>query len=174
MSLRAQQGHLGWSRGRGGRGCIVALLLAMTHSGWLAAAAAAAPQDCVKAEVILWGDGKHDDTAALSAWLRGANATWAITGQPVGARILGHSFRLSSAVYVTAGTGRQLDDFRLLFPERGEVVSGGTINAGDDPDKAPVLSGVTIHGGDSGEGVPFDQPDLHSGGRPNEASCAIS
>jgi hypothetical protein len=172
--LRAPRSNLIWPFALGRRDCVVALLLAMTHSGWLAAAATAAPQDCVKAEIILWGDGKHDDTAGLGAWLRGANATWAITGKPVGARILGRSFRLSSAVYVSAGTGRQLDDFRLLFPERGEVVSGGTINAGDDPDKAPVLSGVTIRGGDSGEGVPFDQPDLHSGRRPNEASCAIS
>lgn len=139
-----------------------------------AAAAVAAPQDCVKPEVILWGDGRHDDTAALSAWLRGAGATWAISGKPVGARIVGRSFRLSTAVYVSAGTGRQLKDFRLLFPTRGEIVSGGTIIAGDNPNEAPVISGVTIHGGDSGEGVPFELPDRHSGPHPNEASCAIS
>lgn len=156
------------------RDCFVALLLAMAFSGWCAAAARAAPQDCVKAEVILWGDGKHDDTAALGAWLRGVNATWAISGKPVGAHIVGHSFRLSSAVYVSAGTGRQLGDFRLLFPERGETVSGGTIVAGDDPDKAPVMSGVSIRGGDAGEGVPFETPDPHPGRHPHEASCAIS
>lgn len=146
----------------------------MTCSAGFVAAANAAPQDCVKAEVILWGDGKHDDTAALSAWLRGANASWALTGKPVGARIFGHSFRLSAAVYVAAGSGRQLDDFRLLFPERGETVSGGTIMAGNDPDKPPVMSGVTIRGGDSGEGVPFDLPDLHPGRHPSGTSCAIS
>lgn len=146
----------------------------MTYSGWFAAAATAAPQDCVKAEFILWGDGKHDDTAALSAWLRGANASWAISGKPVGARIVGHSFRLSAAVYVSSGTGRQLEDFSLLFPERGETVSGGTISAGDDPDTAPAMSGVTVRGGDPGEGVPFEMPDRHPGRHPNQASCAIS
>jgi hypothetical protein len=172
--LRTRRRNLLRSFALGRQGCVAALLLAITNAGWFAAAATAAPQDCVKAEIILWGDGKHDDTAALSAWLRGANATWAVSGKPVGARIVGHSFRLTSAVYVSAGTGRQLDDFRLLFPERGEVVSGGTIITGDDPDKAPVLSGVSIRGGDSGEGVPFDLPDLRSGSRPSEASCAIS
>jgi hypothetical protein len=146
----------------------------MIGSGWFAIPATAAPQDCVKAEFILWGDGKHDDTAALSAWLRGANASWASTGKPVGDRIVGHSFRLSAAVYVAAGSGRQLDDFRLLFPERGETVSGGTIMAGNDPDKPPVMSGVTIRGGDPGEGTPFDIPDLHPGRPSNQTSCAIS
>ena len=151
---------------------LVGLLVATACCG--VGAARAAPPDCVRPEVILWGDGKHDDTAALSAWLRGASATWAMTGKPVGPRIVGHSFRLSTAVYVVAGTGRQLDDFRLLFPERGETVSGGAIMAGTDPDKAPVMSGVTIHGGDSGEGVPFDMPDPKTDHPPRQTACAIS
>jgi hypothetical protein len=150
------------------------LLLATTCSAWFAAAATAEPQDCVRAEVILWGDGKHDDTAALSAWLRGASATWAMTGKPVGAHIVGRSFRLSSAVYVSAGTGRRLDDFRLLFPERGESVSGGTIIAGNDPNKPPTMSAISIRGGDAGEGVPFDLPDPKPGRHPSQSSCAIS
>ncbi len=146
----------------------------MTIPGALAAAARAAPQDCVRAEVILWGDGRHDDTAALSAWLKGADATWAATGKPVGGRIAGHSFRLSSAVYVAAGTGRQLEDFRFVWPERGEIVSGGAIDAGRDPDKPPAMTGVSIHGGDAGEGVPFELPDRRPGHHAGEASCAIS
>ena len=173
MALRAQRKNLIRSLALGRRDCLVALVLAMTYLGWFGAANAA-PQDCVKPEVILWGDGRHDDTAALSAWLRGAAATWAISGKPVGAHIVGHSFRLSTAVYVTAGTGRRLDDFRLLFPARREIVSGGTIVAGDDPNKPPEMSGVTIHGGDAGEGLPFDLPDRHPGRHPSEASCAIS
>jgi hypothetical protein len=134
----------------------------------------AAPQDCVRVPVVLWGDGKHDDTGALNAWLRGRDAIWADNGTPVGAAIGGRSFRLSSAVYVQAGTGRIQRDFRLEWPERGETVTGGTILAGDDPDAPPVQSGVTIAGGDPGEGIPFEAPDREPGHAASEASCATS
>jgi hypothetical protein len=136
--------------------------------------ARATQPDCVRVPVALWGDGRHDDTAALNAWLRGHDAIWADAGTSVGAAIGGRSFRLSSAVYVQAGTGRVLRDFRMEWPERGEVVTGGTIEAGHDPDAAPVQTGVTITGGDPGDGVPFDAPD-HQPDRPSpEASCAVS
>jgi hypothetical protein len=134
----------------------------------------AAPQDCVRLPVVLWGDGRHDDTAALNAWLRGHAAIWADTGTPVGAAIGGRRFRLSSAIYVQAGSGRVLRDFRLEWPERGEVVTGGTIMAGNDPDAAPVQSGVSIVGGDPGEGMPFDAPDREPEQARREASCAVS
>ncbi|MGE5269260.1 MAG: hypothetical protein ACM3JG_06250 [Thiohalocapsa sp.] len=143
-------------------------------SGHPIAARAASSQDCVKAEVIPWGDGRHDDTAALSAWLKGADAVWATTGKPVGVRISGHSFRLSRAIYVSAGSGRELTDFRFLWPERGERVTGGTIRAGDDPGQPPAMSGVHIEGGDSGEGVPFDLPEPVSAHPSQPASCAVS
>src|SRR3954453_2595102 len=83
----------------------------------------AEPQRCVHSEVVLWGDGRHDDSAALNAWLRGADAVWADGGEPVGASIAGRSFRLSAAVYVTGGTGRRLENFRMVWPERGETVA---------------------------------------------------
>ena len=108
--------------------------------------------------VVLWGDGRHDDTGALNAWLRGDDAVWGNSGTPVGAAIGARTFRLSSAIYVQAGTGRVMRDFRLEWPERGEVVTGGTIEAGLDSGAAPLQSGVTISGGDAGEGVPFDAP----------------
>ncbi len=136
--------------------------------------AGAAQQECVRVPVVLWGDGRHDDTGALNAWLRGRDAIWAATGTAVGAMIDGRSFRLSSAIYVNAGTGRVLRDFRMEWPDRGEVVTGGTIEAGHDPDALPAQTGVTITGGDPGEGVPFDGPD-HETDRPSpDASCAIS
>ena len=134
----------------------------------------AARQDCARIPVMLWGDGKHDDTAALNAWLQGRDAIWADTGEAIGAAITGRNFRLSSAIYVQAGTGRVLRDFRLEWPERSEIVSGGTITAGDDPDAAPVQSGVTITGGDPSEGVPFDAPDHEPDQAIREASCAVS
>ncbi len=81
---------------------------------------------------------------------------------------------MSSAIYVNAGTGRILRDFRMEWPERGEVVTGGTIEAGHDPDAAPVQTGVTITGGDPGEGVPFDVPDSEPAPASPDASCAIS
>src|SRR5690242_12035978 len=77
----------------------VALLLAMTAC-FAALPADAAQQDCVRVPVVLWGDGRHDDTAALNAWLKGHDAIWADLGTPVGAAIGSRSFRLSSAVYV--------------------------------------------------------------------------
>lgn len=140
----------------------------------LMAAVAAGGQDCVRPEVVLYGDGRTDDTAALNAWLRGEEAVWADTGKPVGATIRGRSFRLSSAIYVRAGKGRTMHDFRLEWPERGEVVTGGTMMAGDDPDRAPLLSGIDIVGGDPGEGVPFELPDEPPRQHAGEASCATS
>jgi hypothetical protein len=139
-----------------------------------ASAFAAEPQHCVRAEIVLWGDGRHDDTQALNAWLRGEDAIWADSGAPVGASIAGRSFRLSAAVYVRAGTGRTLDNFQMLWPERGETVSGGTILAGGDPDQAPAMSGVGILGGDPGEGQPFDLPDQAPARHDDLESCATS
>jgi hypothetical protein len=149
-----------------------ALLTVAAHVTTLSAYAA--PQDCIRVPVVLWGDGRHDDTAALNAWLRGDDAIWADIGTLVGAAIRGRNFRLSSAIYVHAGTGRILRDFRMEWPERGEVVTGGTIEAGHDPDAPPLQSGVTIVGGDPGEGVPFVIPDEEAGQASREASCAIS
>jgi hypothetical protein len=123
---------------------------------------------------VLWGDGRHDDSAALNAWFQGADAIWAASGEPVGANIAGHSFRLTGPVFVPAGTGRRLDAFRMLWPERGEIVSGGSIAAGGDPDKAAIVSGVDIVGGDPGEGVPFEAPDPDPAQRNPTASCATS
>ena len=131
-------------------------------------------QHCVRTENILWGDGKHDDTAALNAWLKGEEAVWADTGRSVGPAIAGRTFRLSSAIYVIGGTGRSLQDFRLLFPERGETVTGGTVQAGADPNAPPVSAGVTIVGGDSGEGVPFDAPDPVPVRAEDKEACPIS
>jgi len=152
---------------------LVALSLAAAPNG----AAAQFPADSGALNVRDFGakgDGQHDDTAALNAWLQGRDAIWADTGEAIGAAITGRIFRLSSAIYVQAGTVRVLRDFRLEWPERSEIVSGGTITAGDDPDAAPVQSGVTIIGGDPSEGVPFDAPDHEPDQAIREASCAVS
>ncbi len=150
-------------------------VLALLLTGLLALTpAVATEQRCVRTQNILWGDGKHDDTVALNAWLRGEDAVWGDTGKSVGAAIAGHNFRLSSAIYVIGGTGRSLQDFRLIFPERGETVAGGTIRAGSDPDQPPISAGIQITGGDSGEGVPFEAPDPAPIRADDKASCPIS
>ena len=137
-------------------------------------AALADEHHCVRTQNILWGDGRHDDTIALNAWFKGEDAVWGDSGKSVGAAIAGRSFRLSSAIYVIGGTGRSLSDFRLVFPERGEVVIGGIVRAGDDADQPPVSSGVTITGGDSGEGIPFDTPNPKPARAEDKAACPIS
>jgi hypothetical protein len=149
-------------------GILLALFAALAPSG------ASARQNCVRAEIVLWGDGRHDDTGALNAWLRGEDAVWADSGAPVGGAIAGHRFRLSAAIYVPAGSSRRLEGFLLFWPERGETVSGGTIASGSDPDSAPVVSGVGIVGGDTGEGKPFEMPDAGFAQPNSEASCATS
>jgi hypothetical protein len=166
------------------RDCFVALFLAMPRYFMVACTIAAIllrttahaseSQRCVRAEIVLWGDGRHDDSAALNAWFRGEPAVWAESADPVGASIAGHSFRLSAPVYVPGGAGRRLEYFRMVWPERGETVSGGMILSGTDADRAPILSGVSISGGDPGEGIPFEAPDPVPAGRDEEASCETS
>jgi hypothetical protein len=132
-------------------------LLAAGHAA-VAAPAASSPQHCVHPAVVLWGDGRHDDTRSLQAWLHGAAALWGDSGAPIGATIAWHEFRLSAAIYVDAGTGRTLQNFRLVWPERGETVIGG----------------IQIVGGDAGEGIPIERPDAPLPPRSDKASCGIS
>jgi hypothetical protein len=139
----------------------VKLLAATLLAALLALASAKAEEQskCSAAPHLLWGDGEHDDTAALNAWFRGETVIWAQTHDKVGAEIADHTFLLSSAVYISSGTGRKLERFRMVWPERQETVSGGTIRSGDDPDKPPVAEGVTTIGADPDEGVPYEDPD---------------
>jgi hypothetical protein len=150
----------------------LAILLAIIASS--GPVLSAEPPRCARGDMVLWGDGRQDDTVALNAWLRGEDLAWAETGEPVGEAIAGHVFRLSSAIYVPGGTGRRLDSFRLVWPERGETVSGGSVLAGEDPDQPPLVSGVEIAGGDPGEGVPIETPEIAPRGRRDPARCAVS
>ena len=119
-------------------------------------AAAGAPPRCTP--LSLWGDGRHDDTLALNAWLRGEPVRWADTGREVGAEIDGRRFLLSGPIYVESGSGRRLTDFDMVWPRTGERLRGGTIAAGDDPDAPARVKGLAKTGGDPGEGVPFKAP----------------
>jgi hypothetical protein len=140
----------------------------------MAAPAGPSAEHCVHPAVVLWGDGRHDDTTALQAWLRGKDALWGDSGAPVGATIARHDFRLSAAIYVEAGTGRTLENFRLAWPARGETVTGGTLRSFRDPSRAPTVTGVHIVGGDAGEGKPLDLPEAPPK-KPNaDASCGVS
>lgn len=134
--------------------------------------AVAAPSDCTPP--MLWGDGEHDDTLALNAWLRGDVVVWAQSDADVGPVISGRTFRLSDAIYVQSGAGRRLEQFRLVWPERGETVSGETMLAGDDPEQPPVAAGLQIEGGDPGEGVAFEAPDPAPETRDKRTRCLTS
>jgi len=113
---------------------------------------------CSATPPVLWGDGEHDDTAALNAWFRGETVLWAQTHEAVGSEIADHSFLLSSTVYIHGGTGRKMERFRMVWPHRSEVVTGGTIAAGNDPDGEPVADNITKVNADPDEGVPYDGP----------------
>ena len=125
----------------------------------LSAATADEPSKCAAAPHLLWGDGEHDDTAALNAWLQGETVIWAQTHDAVGEEIADHTFLLSSAIYISSGTGRKLERFRMVWPERKEIISGGAIVAGNDPNQPPVADGITKIGADPDEGVPYETPD---------------
>ena len=112
---------------------------------------------------VLWGDGAHDDTAALNAWFRGGRVVWGQTDGPVGSLIVGHVFRLKGAVLIPSGTGRSIERFELYWPERRERVSGGSIRAGSDPDKPPIATGIVKVGAGPDEGVAYPAPDLPPG-----------
>jgi hypothetical protein len=115
--------------------------------------------NCAAAPRVLWADGEHDDTAALNAWFRGETVMWAQTHEPVGAEITDRTFLLSSTVYVAGGTGLRLDHFRMIWPWRNEIVSGGTITTGNNPDTEPHTEGITMVGADPDEGVPYKAPE---------------
>ena len=114
---------------------------------------------CAATPPALWGDGEHDDTAALNAWFRGETVIWAQSHETVAAEIADRSFLLSSVVYISSGSSRKLERFRMFWPQRDETVSGGTILTGTDPDKPPIAEDITKIGGDPDEGVPYKTPD---------------
>jgi hypothetical protein len=138
----------------------VKLLAATLLAALLALSAAKAEEQskCAAAPHLLWGDGEHDDTAALNAWFRGETVIWAQTHETVGAEIADRSFLLSSTVYVSGGTGRRLERFRMNWPWRNEVVSGDAIVTGNDPQQEPRTEGITMVGADPDEGVPHEGP----------------
>ncbi len=137
---------------------IAAILLAALVA--LGPAKAEEQSKCTASPHLLWGDGEHDDTAALNAWFRGETVIWAQTDEPVGAEIADRSFLLTSTVYVSGGTGRRLERFRMIWPWRKEVVSGGAIVTGNDPAQEPRTEGITMVGADPDEGVPYEGPEI--------------
>jgi hypothetical protein len=132
---------------------VLAMLVALSP------AIAEEPSKCAAAPHLLWGDGEHDDTAALNAWFQGETVIWAQTHDAVGGEIADRTFLLSSAIYISSGTGRKLERFRMVWPERKETVSGGAIVVGNNPDQPPVADGITKIGADPDEGVPYETPD---------------
>jgi hypothetical protein len=152
--------------------CLFAAL-AIAPAAW-AAPGSMPGSKCAATQLVLWGDGRHDDTAALNAWFRGEGVAWAQTGAPVGSEIAGHVFRLTGPVYIPSGTGRRIERFQLVWPERRERVSGGVIIAGRDPAKPPVATSLTKIGSQPYEGVPFKTPDRKPGDDHAGTNCLVS
>jgi hypothetical protein len=147
---------------------LVAMLLASLP------AMAAEPSKCAAGTIVLWGDGEHDDTAALNAWLGGEPVVWAQTGEEVRPVIADRSFLLSQAVYAPGGSGRRLERFRLLWPQRHEIVTGDALATGTDADAPPSGVNIRIVGGDSGEGVAVTAPDPPTPPSGDPTKCLIS
>jgi hypothetical protein len=146
----------------------------LTATAVLSQAWAVDSSNCGARLLVLWGDGRHDDTAALNAWFRGDAVIWGETGRNVGPQITGRVFRLSAPVYISSGTGRSIAQFQFVWPARKELVSGGTIVAGADPNRAPVATGLTKIGAGPNEGVPFPSDTPKRAAHDNSADCLVS
>ncbi len=150
-------------------------LLTCALLGLLAAAppAAADASKCAGKRFVLWGDGSHDDTAALNAWFRGDAVVWGESGRSVGPQIADRVFRLSAPVYIPSGTGRTIAHFQFVWPERKELVAGGTVITGGDPVRPPVATGLTKIGAGPGEGVPYPSKTPKPAA-PDRTDCLVS
>src|ERR1700751_2803012 len=102
--------------------CFLLIAVAALPSAW-----AANSSKCRATLFVLWGDGRHDDSVALNAWFRGDPVVWGQTRRSIGPQIADHVFRLTAPIYIPSGTGRRIDHFEFFWPERKEVVAGGTI-----------------------------------------------
>jgi hypothetical protein len=126
------------------------IAVAALPSAW-----AADSSRCGATLFVLWGDGRHDDSVALNAWFRGDPVVWGQTGRSIGPQIADHVFRLTAPIYIPSGTGRRIDHFKFFWPERKEVVAGGMIVSGIDPNQPPVATGLAKIGAGPNEGVPY-------------------
>ena len=148
---------------------ILLVAVALASPSW-----AADSSKCGAKLLVLWGDGKHDDTVALNAWFRGDPVMWGQTGRSVGSQITDHLFRLSSAVYIPSGTGRSIQHFQFIWPDRKELVSGGMIIAGPDANRAPIATGLTKIGAGPNEGVPFASKTPKPAAHDDRGDCLVS
>ena len=138
------------------------------------ALAAADSSKCAAKLYVLWGDGQHDDTAALNAWFRGDEVMWGQTGRTVGPQIADRVFRLSTAIYIPSGTGRRIERFQFVWPQRKELVSGGVIVSGADPNLPPVATGLTKIGAGPNEGIPYPDVTPKPAAHDDHTSCLVS
>jgi hypothetical protein len=152
----------------------VALLLLIAVLAAAPSGRAAASGKCGARSFVLWGDGKHDDTAALNAWFRGDAVIWGESGRTAGAQISGHIFRLSAPIYIPSGRGRTLQHFQFVWPERKEWVAGGAIVSGTDPNQPPVATGLTKIGVGPNEGVPFHSETPKPADHEDRTGCLVS
>ena len=172
LTIKHGAQHRAVSTGRTGILSLLAFLFAAIAA--LSPARGADSSKCGAKLMALWGDGKHDDTAALNAWFRGDDVVWGQTGRTVGPQIADHVFRLSTAIYIHSGTSRRIAHFRFVWPERNELVSGDMIVTGADPDQPPIATGLTKIGARPYEGVPYHSPTPKPAAHDDRTDCLVS
>jgi hypothetical protein len=77
-------------------------------------------------------------------------------------------------VHIPSGTGRRLERFRMIWPQRRERVSGEEIFTGNDPDKPSLTVGIVKLGAGPDEGVPYAAPPPKPAAPPSPKACLIS
>jgi hypothetical protein len=100
---------------------------AFTQSG--SGATARTVQDALR----LWGDGIHDDTAALQAWLDGKPVV-DIFGLPVGGVLSGGRYRVSKTVYIGPHQPDRLITGNIF---EGQVKTGPMFHITPPPEDVP-------------------------------------
>ena len=95
--------------------------------------------------LLIWGDGIHDDTAALKAYMRGERVVWASEPlSPFTGLMRGGTFRITSKLVLADGA--QLIGGRI---DSREIKEGPALYVPNDV-KSGVLKDITLECGDKG------------------------
>lgn len=83
------------------RGFLKSMLAAGAASYVVTSAGVLMPVRKLWTPLQLWGDGIHDDTAALQAWINGEPVIDMRTGASLGRVLIGGEYQVSQTIYMT-------------------------------------------------------------------------